>query len=316
MESKDRKEEVYVSIIGGTNIDIQGVPYNQLIPGDSNMGEVKVSNGGVGRNIGENLVRLGVSTKLISVIGDDPYGVKILNDAKLIGLDMEDSLILKDIATSIYLSILDGSHDMAMAISYMEIYDKMTIDFIMGKNHVIENSKLCIIDTNIPIHVIEHILKTNTNKDFLLDTVSTTKAKKVKDLIGYFHTIKPNKIEAEVLTGIKIQSEDDLIRAAEYFISKGVKRVFITLGDKGIFYSDGTITGHINVPKIEIINATGAGDAFTAALAYSYVNNIEIDEAARLGVAASIIALSHENTINPNMSIENINKKLEEIDYV
>lgn len=316
MQNKGKEQEPYVSIIGGTNIDIQGVPYNQLIPGDSNMGDVKISNGGVGRNIGENLVRLGVNTKLISVIGDDPYGAKILNDARLIGLDMEDSLILNNSATSIYLSILDESHDMAMAISYMEIYDNMTIDFIREKNLIIENSRLCIIDTNIPAQVIEHILKTNTNKDFLLDTVSTTKAKKVKDLIGYFHTIKPNKIEAEVLTGIKIHNDDDLIRAAEYFISKGVKRVFITLGDKGIFYSNGIIKGHINAPKIDIINATGAGDAFTAALAYAYVSNMEIDETAKFGVAASIIALSHENTINPNISIENINLKIKEIGYV
>lgn len=310
---KNKKVESYVSIIGGTNIDIQGIPYNQLIPEDSNMGEVKVSNGGVGRNIGENLVRLGVAAKLISVIGDDPYGTKILNDARLMGLDMEDSLMLKDGATSIYLSILNESHDMAVAISYMEIYDNMTIDFISRKNHLIENSSLCIIDTNIPIHVIEYILKTNSNKDFMLDTVSTTKAKKVKHLIGYFHTIKPNKIEAEVLTGIKISNDDDLMLVADYFISKGVKRVFITLGEKGIFYSDGITTGHINSPKIEIVNATGAGDAFTAALAYAYVNNMEIDETARLGVAASIIALSHEDTINPNMSIENLNLKLKEL---
>lgn len=313
MHKTHDKDNSYVSIVGGTNIDIQGVPYNLLIPGDSNMGFVKVSNGGVGRNIGENLVRLGIDTKLISVIGDDPYGKKILNDARLIGLDMEHTLLLKDSATSIYLSILDESHDMALAISYMEIYDKLSIEFIKEKDYIIEHSALCIIDTNIPIPIIEYILKTNADHDFILDTVSTTKAKKVKDLIGYFHTIKPNKIEAEVLTGIKINSEQDLIMAAEHFINKGVKRVFITLGDKGIFYSDGITTGHIKSPKIEIVNTTGAGDAFTAALAYAYINNMGIEETAKLGVAASLIALSHQDTINPNMSISNINSKIKEI---
>lgn len=310
------KDGYYVSIVGGTNIDIQGIPFNKLIPKDSNMGEVKISLGGVGRNIGENLVKLGVNTKLISVLGDDPYGIRILDDSKSKGLDMDDSLILEGEDTSIYLSILDESHDMALALSSMEIYNKMTVEFIKTKNHIIENSMICIIDTNIPIDVIEYILLNNRKTIFMLDTVSTSKAKKVKDFIGYFHTIKPNRLEAEVLTGMTIQDNKDLKKAAEYFFEKGVKRVFITLGAKGVYYNDGTTEGLLDNPKINIVNATGAGDAFVAALAYSYLSDMKIDDAVRFAQAASIVALSHEDTINPNMSIENINLKMKEIGYV
>lgn len=307
------REDSYVSIVGGANIDIQGFPSGNLILRDSNPGEVKISLGGVGRNIGENLVKLGVNTKLISVIGDDLYGSKILEEAKLIGLNMQDSLILKGEATSTYLSILDESGDMAAAISHMGIYDRMTVDFIKDKKHVIENSRLCIVDTNIPREVIEIVLTTHKDTDFFLDAVSTTKARRVKDLIGYFHTIKPNKIEAEMLTGIEIKSEEDLKRAAEYFLEKGVKRVFISLGEDGVFYSNGTHTNHIKASKIKVVNATGAGDAFIAALAYGHFNDLDMDESARMAVTASVLALSHENTINPNMSIENINLKMKEI---
>ena len=72
----------YAVVIGGVNIDIVGYPYSKLIPQDSNIGGVKLSLGGVGRNIAENLVRLGVDTKLISILGDDIYGKKILDEAK------------------------------------------------------------------------------------------------------------------------------------------------------------------------------------------------------------------------------------------
>lgn len=307
------KEDSYVSIVGGANVDIQGFPFDKLIPKDSNPGEVKISLGGVGRNIGENLVKLGVSTKLISVVGDDIYGSKILDEAKRIGLNMLDSLILKGEATSTYLSILDESGDMAAAISHMGIYDRMTVDFIKDKRHIIESSRLCIIDTNIPTDVIEYLLTTHKGTDFFLDTVSTTKAKKVKDLIGYFHTIKPNKIEAEMLTGMEIKNDKDLKSASEYFLKKGVKRVFITLSEGGVFYNDGTHMKHIKAPKIRVVNATGAGDAFIAALAYGHFNEMNIEESARLAVTAAILALSHENTINPNMSIENIDLKMKEI---
>lgn len=306
-------DEPYVTVIGGVNMDIHGFPKDQLIPGDSNIGSVKMSLGGVGRNIGENLVRLGIETKLISVLGDDIYGLKILEDSTLIGLDMKDSLILKGENTSIYLAVLDETHDMSVAISSMDIYDRMTVNFIKEKKHVIDNSKVCVLDTNIPTNVIEYLLNNHRNTDFFLDTVSTTKAKKVKDLIGNIHTLKSNKIEIESITGIEINNDHDLKRNCEYLLEKGVKKIFITLGKNGVIYCDETVMNNFKVENINPINATGAGDAFMAALVYCYLNNIDIAESAKIATAASIVALSHENTINPNMSIENINLIMKEL---
>lgn len=307
------KDEDYICVIGGANMDIQGFPKDTLIMRDSNPGTVKISLGGVGRNIAENIVKLGVHTKFISAVGGDVYGNKILDEAQLIGLDMQHSLVLKEQATSTYLATLDESRDMMVAIAFMDIFDKMSIDFIKEKKHVVENSRLCVIDTNIPIEIIEYIVTNVKNTDLFLDAVSTSKAKKVKDIIGHFHTIKPNRIEAEILSGIEIKSDDDLKKAAEYFLSKGVKRVFITMGEDGVYYNDGINENHISNPNIKVVNATGAGDAFVAGLAYSYINDFDIDYTTRFAMTASILALSYEDTINPNMSVENINRKMEEL---
>lgn len=306
-------EQPYVSIVGGINIDIQGFPNNDLILKDSNPGEVRISFGGVGRNIGENLVKLGIDTKLISAVGDDVYGRKILEESRLINLNMEESLVLSQHATSTYLSILDGNGDMMVAIAHMDIINKISVDFIKNKKNIIENSKICIIDTNIPKETIEYILTNYKGVDFFLDTVSTTKAKKIKDMIGYFHTIKPNKIEAEMLSDIKINNETDLKSTANYFLLRGVKRVFISLGEDGMYYDDGVNFSHIRSSKIHVVNATGAGDACLAALAYSHYNGFDIGLSARFSMCSAILALSHENTINPNISVENINKKMKEI---
>ncbi len=61
--------------------------------------------------------------------------------------------------------------------------------------------------------------------------------------------------------------------------------------------------------KVSIINATGAGDAFMAGLAYSYLNELDIESTLKFSIGASIITLENENTINPNISVENIEKK-------
>jgi pseudouridine kinase len=302
----------YIVVVGGTNVDIQGFPKDRLILRDSNIGSVKVSLGGVARNIAENITRLGINTKLISIIGDDGYGQIVLEQSGKIGLDLSNTMILKGEPTSVYLSILDENGDMELAISSMDIYERMDIDFIKGYRKLIENSRLCIIDTNLPHDTIAYLVRNFKGVDFFLDTVSTAKTKRVVDLIGNFHTIKPNKIEAEILTGIKIQNQVDLEKAAKILHEKGVKNVFISLGEDGVFYSNGRITGHKKPPKIKIINATGAGDAFLAALAYGYYHNMGIEETAELAIYASVVALSHPDTINPKMSIEEIKLKMEE----
>ncbi|MEL7650099.1 MAG: PfkB family carbohydrate kinase [Sedimentibacter sp.] len=308
------QDNPYVTVVGGVNMDIHGVPKNKLIPGDSNIGSVRMSLGGVGRNIAENLVRLGIETKLISVLGDDMYGSKIIEESALIGLDMKDSLILKGESTSTYLAVLDETHDMSVAISSMDIYERMTVNFIKEKKHVIDNSRLCVLDTNIPAGVIEYLLSNHRSTDFFLDTVSTAKAKKVKHLIGNIHTLKSNTIEVESITGIEIKTEDDLKRNCDYLMNKGVKEIFITLGKNGVFYCNQTTMNHIKADNVKPVNTTGAGDAFMAALAYCYLNDIDINESAKIATAASVVALSHENTINPNMSVENIKLKVKELE--
>lgn len=307
------KQEDYICVLGGSNMDIVGFPGKDLVSHDSNPGKVKLSLGGVGRNIAENLVHLGVSTKLISAIGDDMYGKKILEHANTIGLDMKNAMVLGQRPTSTYLAILDEKGDMHAAISQMEIFDELTIDFIQSRRQVIENSKICVIDTNMPESVISYVLDNFKNTDFFLDTVSTAKASKVKNQIGGFHTIKPNKIEAELLSGMTIYGAGDLQKTSEYFLRKGVKRVFITLGEDGVFFNDGQTAKLIPSPKVDVINATGAGDAFIAALAYCHYNNMPTGDSARFAIGAAVMALRYEETINPNISKENVYKIMKEI---
>jgi pseudouridine kinase len=307
------KEEDYITVLGGANIDIIGMPNQKFIPGDSNPGRIQAFPGGVGRNIAENLVHLGAPTKLISAVGDDLNGRKILEHAQRIGLDMKNTLVSSDKPTSTYLAIMDGNGDLQAAVSQMDIFDEMTIDFIQSKKQVIENSRICVIDTNIPDDVIDYVLNHFKHTKYFLDTVSSKKASKIKDKIGLFHTIKPNKIEAELLADIKINNLHDLQKASELFLDQGVHQVFISLGAEGVFYHDGNVHKLIPNPEVQVLNATGAGDAFLAALAFSDFNHYDIDKSARFSIGAAILALSYEETINPNISKENVYQKMKEL---
>jgi len=303
----------YVTVIGGSNIDIQGVPNKSLVMFDSNPGKVDISLGGVGRNIADNICRLGVNTKLISAVGNDLYGNQILSECKIYGIDVDGCYVSNEIPTSMYVSILNDSNDMQVAISHMDILDKIDVAYINSKHKYINDSLAIVIDTNLSKEVIDYITLTYSNIPIFVDTVSTTKCMKIKDIIGKFNTIKLNKYEAEALSGIKIDSIDDLELCSKYLLKQGVEKLFITLGKDGVFCSTKEISVKIDSVKVNIISATGAGDAFTAGIVYSHLNDFVIDYTAKFSMAASIIALSHENTINPTMSVDNVEKILKEM---
>ena len=302
----------HVLVIGGAAVDIQGFPDQHLRLYDSNPGKLKTSLGGVGRNIADNLSRLGVATKLITTIGDDLYGKQILQEATLINLDMRDSLICPGRNTSTYLSMLNENGEMMAAISDMKLIDELTIKYLKEKEATINASSYLILDTNLSLEVIDYVTSSYPHIPIILDTVSVAKAHKVKHLIGRFHTIKPNKYEAEVLTGIKILDKKDLYLVAEQLLNKGVKQLFISLGAEGLFYSNDEENGWLAPYDIHVVNTTGAGDAFVAAVTYGCMNQMTMNQIATFAQAAAALVLSDEDTINPAFTVENIKKILED----
>lgn len=303
----------YVTVLGAANLDIHGFTEKELIANDSNPGEIKICLGGVGRNIAENVARMGIETKLITATGGDSNSKRLLTECTQIGIDMQHTLVLADSNASIYLAIMDDCGDMALALSDMHIMDRITIEYIQSKSHVLKNSAVIVLDTCLPTNVIEYILNNYRDKEILLDPVSIRKSRKIKHLIGGFHTIKLNRLEAQDLSDITIDTDDDIIKVANYFIAKGVKRVFITLGKNGVFYSDGHDSGYIKPPNIKVVNATGAGDAFMAGIVYGSIHNKSIKDIAIHSTAASVIALKNHETVSPNMNELQINQIVEEM---
>lgn len=306
-------DEPYVVVIGGSNMDILGTPETILIFEDSNPGKISLSLGGVGRNIAENLVKLDIRTKLLSAIGNDVYGDKITSECDVIGIEMEHVQRVKGVSTSVYLSILDDSGNMKLALSDMEITKYIDRDYINKNSEIIKNAQYVVVDTNLEEYVLKYLVNSFKEVKFILDTVSAHKAKKVKDIIGKFDTIKPNKIESEVITGITIDGEDSIIRTFKYYEEAGVKNVLLSLGKDGVAYMDkGKLKIYKN-PAVKVINANGAGDSFTAGIVYSRLLGLGIDEMVKFGSTAAMVALKSKNTISENLSVDLINKMMEEI---
>ena len=294
----------YILVLGASIVDIFGFCGRSYAQRDSIPGHIKISFGGVCRNIAENLARVGVNTQFISTLGDDENGKSILEHSRRLGYNMENSLFLEGESTPTYLAILNHQGEMESAVVDMESLNKMDERFVDGKHEVFENAEYTIVDSDNPA-LLEYILKKYQGKSkFILDPVSAKKAKNIRHLIKYFHTIKPNRFETEALCGFKIETNDDLRKAGRFFIEQGVKNVFISLDADGIYYitSEGEEGTLACCEPIKVKNVTGAGDSFVAGIGYGYMNNLNIKDTLKYSVAMSIITITHEETINPEMS--------------
>ncbi|MCT4508304.1 MAG: carbohydrate kinase family protein [Tepidibacter sp.] len=304
----NKENQPYILVFGASVVDIFGFCSSCYKPYDSTPGNIKISFGGVCRNIAENMARVGVNTKFISILGDDAKGRSMMEHSKVIGYDMSESLVLENEGTPTYMAILNENGEMVSAVADMTVIDKMDYTFIDSKEEIINGSEYTCLDADDP-KKLEYILdKFKGKTKFILDPISAAKAENIKHLIGNFHTVKPNRHEAEILAGFKIESDEDLKKAGDYFLSLGIENVFISLDAEGIYYCNKSECGRIKAHDVEVNNVTGAGDAFVAGLGYGYMNNMSMEKMVKFAIAMSIIAISHEETIHPEMSKELVEK--------
>lgn len=299
----------YVTIIGGANIDITGSPYGKLSPNDSNPGKTIISLGGVARNIAENLSRMGVTIEFITVLGDDLYSKEIKSSCKELNISLKHSQVILGERTSTYLCITNELGEMQLAISDMEIYENITPSYLEANLEIINNGLACVLDTNIPQESLDYIMD-NCKVPVFIDTVSTSKTEKIKHILHNIHSLKPNIIEAEILSDMRISNLDDLEKATDIIIGKGVKNIFLTLGSKGVYYTDGKSKGSIPPIATDVANTTGAGDSFLAAVIWAYLKGFDIEDSAKAGLSAASITIGSDMTVSKDITELNIEKLL------
>lgn len=296
-----------ISVLGASNVDITGFTEHKLIYGDANIGHSITSAGGVGRNIAENLYRLGFTINLISVFGEDPLSDFLIKSCRDLGLNIHASLFLKNQNAGTFIAIMDCHNDLALGISAMDIYNKLNSKLIQSKINTLSQPDYFVLETNFPATILESVAKENKNSKLVLDTVSGKKSLRAKNILSYLYILKTNLLEAQMLSGIEGTStnHEELVN---YFLNIGVKKVFITLGKDGVIYGDQTgVSQHKTIPtKIE--NTIGAGDSFVSGIVYADAQQMDIHQMALYGMASASINVQHNGAVSPKMNVKNLNK--------
>ena len=291
----ERKAVKTVTVIGGANTDIGASSKKKLVMRDSNIGSVTVSFGGVGRNIAENLVNLGVKVRFITALGDDSFGKSLLADCREKGMDMSCTLICPEERSSVYIYVCDSDGDMLMAVNDMDIVLRITPEYLADHMDEINSSDAVVIDGNLSRESIEYICN-NSAAPVYADTVSEAKAERFSSVPDKLRGIKPNIMEARLLTGMT-----DAESCARELTARGVGRTFISEGLEGITAAEAGKLVHRDAVRAHCVNATGAGDAVTAAAVWADINGLSLEKSVELAVMAGALAVESEKTVSPEL---------------
>lgn len=322
-------ERPYVAVVGGINLDIQARCHRPFRAGDSNPGSLSFSPGGVGRNIAENLVRLGARVELVSVLGGDDHSARLEASCASIGIGLEGSLRLRGGPASHYLCILDSDGSLAGAVAAMDSIDSLSPDRLEAVSSVLDRADLVMIDANVPETSIAWLAarypKGTAGPLLGFDPVSVAKAARGASSLGSFSFAKPNRAEAAVLAGLSAKDaapdRNSPAALAGLLRARGLGEAFISLGVEGLFAEGpGGAAVARDKPAVPMgrerwlarlpsegrrlapVSSSGAGDAASAAIAWSLLMGSSLGDRCALALAAAMLAASSESPVNPLMN--------------
>ena len=300
----------YIAVAGAANVDIGGFAGGGLLRGDSNPGRVRVSMGGVGRNIACCAARLGLKTELVTALGNDRNAELVAADCAAAGVSLAFARRFPEEATSTYLYIADSGGDMVLAINDMAIHDRMTPELFAPLTDMLCGARAVVLDANLPAETLRYLAE-NVSAPLIADAVSAVKAGRLRQALPRLAAFKPNRLEAEALTGIAVRDEASARAAARKLTEMGARTVYLTLSTRGVCVAGPRGTAFLPGVPMRLVSATGAGDAFTAGLAWARCEGLDEGEAALAGMAAASIAVESAETVNPAMTRPLLEERME-----
>ena len=241
-----------------------------------------VGPGGKGCNQAVAIARLGAKVNFISKIGKDSYGELALNTLTKNKINTESVIQDENLQTGVAGILVDKNSGKNAINVIVGAPSTLKIAEVDKHINIIKNSKIFLTQLEVPKDVTLHCLKTAKENGCLTILNPAPASKITNEFYNNIDFFTPNETEAEFYTGIKITNEKEAKQAADKLINLGIKKIIITLGEKGLFYSDGKEEIYLKASPVKAIDTTGAGDAFNGGLAFGLSKEKPIKECLEL----------------------------------
>jgi pseudouridine kinase len=319
--------------LGGTNLDRKLHAIESLKMGSSNPARQSESPGGVARNIAENLARLGLPVHLLTAVGRDPVGLSLLAQLQTLGVDCAGSLQAADTPTGSYTAVLDAQGELVLALAHMVLADRLDSDFLRQSAPQRAAARWLVADLNLPRETLDQLRAEAIARaqSLVVVAVSAPKMKRLGDRLegiellvlnrGELHALMsapqatgsskasphgPRERAPDLLDDDASASDNDndnaLTEAWHRLRERGLRRLVISEGAKGLRYSDGDRLRTLPAPRLaarRIREVTGAGDAMTAGIVAALSRAPDdLRAACQLGLKLAALTLQSDHTVS------------------
>lgn len=305
-----------ITIIGSSVIDVLASPVSQTVfkTGSFPVEKTNLSFGGNGLNETSALAKLGANVNLVSIVGKDEAGKRIVDYLNGIGVNTKFVLVKENVPTSINIVLVDENGERFFltnpksTLRNQEIKDILPYVKDMGDivcfSSLFVSPKLSMNDMEVLFKEIKSFGKTicldmtkRKNDETLND---------IKPMLKYVDYVFPNKEEAKLLT-----NNEDVIYNAKMFIEAGCKCIVIKLGKDGCILKTKDIEEKIDAIKnVKVVDTTGAGDSFVAGFIYGLSKEWDITKCAKMGCATASCSIEKLGATDGIQSLEQVIKRL------
>ena len=263
-----------VLVIGAVNIDIfvnSDAPYTLE---DSNLAKISLGFGGVGGNIATNCNTLGLDVSFLTVFSSDVLGNVLKSHYQNLNIDITHAKTSDTHNASMYLGIMDQNHDLFLGLNDMSLIQALDVNWITNNHNFIQEFDVIVLDNNLSVETLKHIVTAYQDKTIIIDAVSAKKVSKLKPFLSSLSILKVNQLELNELS-----SKSTVEAQIQEVLQQGLKSIIVTNKEQPVYYgTNHSIQKFIPVPVTKIVNATGAGDAFISAIAYGICKKMELEK--------------------------------------
>lgn len=270
-----------VTVFGSFVVDLMGRTPHLPAPGETVKGSVfKMGPGGKGFNQGVAAYKAGADVAMVTKLGRDSFADIALNTMKDLKMDADRVLFSETVETGCALIMVDENTSQNEIVVILGACNTITDEEVDSLSDVVGDSEYLLTQLETNVSSVERIVDMAYKKGVKV-ILNTAPVQPISDeLLAKIDLITPNEVEAEILTGIKVDSEEAADQAAQWFFEKGVKNVLITLGGRGVYINTGDKKGILPAYRVNAVDTTGAGDAFNGGLLAALAEGKDLWEAA------------------------------------
>jgi len=281
-----------ILVVGSVHMDFVVVMDRFPVVGETVIGRnFKMTPGGKGANQAVAAARLGAETYMVSRLGRDVIGEKLLENLRRNNVSTDYVVIDPETYTGVALIFVDSEGRNMIAVAPGTDMKVSPSDVDRAFNSL-SSVDAVLLQLEIPIETVLHAAGSGFNAGAKVILNPAPFRELPEEIFRYIYAITPNEVEAEQLTGVPVKSLEDCRRAGRKLLEKGGKVAVITLGEKGAYVVSEEYEGLVEAFKVKAVDTTGAGDAFNGALAVSLAEGRGIRESVLLANATSSLKVT------------------------